>query len=317
MAEQTVHVEREGRVAVWRLDNPPRNFMNGQMVSELEARVDEVAEDASIGAVVLTGVPEGTFITHYDVREILAGTEGPSVSASMASGALRAVGAASRVPGGEAALRRTPAAGMVALRNIHELFLRMNRMDKVFVAAVNGVALGGGCELALACDIRLMTSDPQARIGLPETALGILPGAGGTQRLARAVGPAAALELILEARPLTPEEAREAGLVHHVVGADQLVEEARSTAERLARRSRASIEGTKRAIYEGASRPLEQGMHIERAAFLAAASTPAAARALGAYAERVDELAGEPNPWAEGAFVEPWSEGTAVDLTSD
>src|SRR5438046_3023567 len=134
-----VRTEREGRVLTVTLDNPPRNFMNGRMVAELDDLTRELEADSSIGAVVLTGAADGIFIMHYDVAEIVAGAEAsPSVSPGLVGGALRAVGAVSRVPGADAALGRTPAAGMVALRRIHQLFLRMQRMDKVFVAAING-----------------------------------------------------------------------------------------------------------------------------------------------------------------------------------
>lgn len=313
----TLRTERAGRVMTVTLDNPPRNFMNGRMVHELDELTRDLEDDRSVGAVVLTGAADGIFIMHYDVAEIVAGAEAsPSVSAGMAGGALRAVGAVSRVPGAGSALGRTPAAGMVELRRIHELFLRMQRMDKVFVAAVNGMATGGGCELTLACDIRIM-ADGDFLIGLPETSVGIIPGAGGTQRMARALGPAKAIELILEARPLPPREALEAGLVHRVVPPDTLLEEAHATAERLARRSPTAVSAAKRAVYEGASRPLADGLHLERAGFLAAAASPAGVRAMKAYAEQVERLPDDvPSPWADPESMRAWQEGTAVDLTA-
>src|SRR5215207_5955829 len=142
-----VHTEREGRVLTVRLDNPPHNFMTSAMVGELAAVARSVQDDAGLGAVVLTGVPDDTFITHFDVGEILASAEGGSrVSTGVARGSLRAVGAIERLPGGKSALERSPAAGAVALRAIHELFLRIGRMDKVWIAAINGTATGGGCE---------------------------------------------------------------------------------------------------------------------------------------------------------------------------
>src|SRR5688572_10734789 len=120
-----VTTQRAGRVLTVRLSNPPRNFMTGAMVTELEEVVRDVEDDRSVGAVVITGAAEGVFITHFDVREILAGSEavGRGTPAAVASGALRAAGAIGRVPGGKGALERTPAAGLVELRRIHDLFL--------------------------------------------------------------------------------------------------------------------------------------------------------------------------------------------------
>ena len=312
-----LRTERDGRVMTVTLDNPPRNFMTGRMVRELDDLTRELEGDGSIGAVVLTGAVDGIFIMHYDVAEIAAAAEAsPSVSPALVGGALRAVGAVSRVPGAGDALGRTPAAGMVELRRIHEVFLRMQRMDKVFVAAINGMATGGGCELTLACDIRIM-ADGDFLIGLPETSVGIIPGAGGTQRMARALGPAKAIELILEARPLPPEDALDVGLVHRVVRPDRLLEEAHATAERLARRSPVAVAAAKRAVYEGASRPLADGLHLERAGFLAAAASPAGIRAMRAYADEVARLPGDvPSPWADPKTMRSWQEGTAVDLTA-
>jgi enoyl-CoA hydratase/carnithine racemase len=229
----------------------------------------------------------------------------------MARGSLRAVGAIERIPGAKGALERTPAAGAVALRAIHELFLRMNRMDKVWIAALNGTAMGGGCELALACDIRIM-AEGDGRIGLPEASLGIIPGAGGTQRLARLLGPGQALEMMLEARALSPVEALGIGLVHRVVAPGRLLEVAQETAARLARRSPATVAALKRAVYDGASQSLAEGLHIERGAFLSVSSTAAARRAMQAYAAEVE--ADGAAPWDSDGFAR-WRDGTAQNLT--
>jgi enoyl-CoA hydratase len=312
---QTVHTEQAGRVLTVRLDNPPRNFMTGGMVAELEALMRSLDGERSVGAVVITGAMEGVFITHYDVREILTGVEsvGTTVPSVATGGALRVTGALRRLPPAERALRRSPAAGLVELRRIHDLFLRMNASDKVFIAAINGLAMGGGCELALACDVRLM-ADGEGRIGLPEITLGIIPGAGGTQRLARLLGGGRALEMMLEGRALTPLEAEAAGLVHRVVAPEALAQEAAATAQRLARRAPATVAAIKRAVYQGASRPLGQGLHLERAEFVAVSSQPPALRAMRAYVDQVERMGDA--PWRVEELMEAWQAGTAVDLTA-
>jgi enoyl-CoA hydratase len=154
------------------------------------------------------------------------------------------------------------------------------------------------------------------RIGLPEMAVGIIPGAGGTQRLARALGPARALELILEARPVPPEEAVRLGLVHRVVPPDRLLDEAHRTAERLARRSPATVRAVKRAVYDGASGSLAQGLQLERTGFVAALSRPAAVNALRAYLDQLERLPPGALPGTElEEVLRPWQDGTAVDMT--
>jgi len=312
---QTVHTEQTGRVLTARLDNPPRNFMTGRMVAELDDLVRSLDGERSIGAVVITGAMENVFITHFDVREILAGVEPVRVAMPPAASgaALRVTGAIRRLPAVERALRRSPAAGLVELRRIHDLFRRMNASDKVFVAAINGLAMGGGCELALACDVRLM-ADGEGRIGLPEITLGIIPGAGGTQRLARLLGGGRALEMMLEGRALTPGEAEAAGLVHRVVAPEALAQEAAATAQRLARRAPGTVAAIKRAVYEGASRPLGQGLHLERAEFLSVSGQPPALRAMRAYVDQIERMGDA--PWQVDELMESWQAGTAVDLTA-
>jgi len=312
----TLQIDQAGRVLTVRMSNPPRNFMTARMVAELAEVVERVEDDRDVGAVVLTGAVEGAFITHYDVAEILAGAEaaGVQVSPGVAGGALRATGALGRIPGAADALRRTPAAGLVALRRVHDLFRRMNRSDVVFVAAINGLAMGGGCELALACDVRIMAAREDARIGLPEITLGLIPGGGGTQRLARMLGTSRALEMMLEGRVLAPHEASELGLVHRVVAPEVLAGEAATTAERLARRAPGTIAALKRAVYEGATRDLSDGLHMERAAFMSVTARPPAVRAMRAYVDEV-ERADDAVPFAVEDRMRRWQEGTAVDLT--
>ena len=199
------------------------------------------------------------------------------------------------------------------LYRIHDLFEEMNRSDKVFIAAINGPALGGGCELSLACDLRYIADDG-GPIGLPEMTLGFNPGAGGTQRLAHLVGPGTALEMILEAKALTPQEALDIGLVNRVVPAGKLVEEATATAQRLARRAPISVAAAKNAVREGSARPLTDGLAVERRWFLACGSKPAAHRAMRAY---VDQIEREGAPWTNSDALQPWRDGAVVDLTAD
>jgi enoyl-CoA hydratase/carnithine racemase len=156
-------------------------------------------------------------------------------------------------------------------------------------------------------------ADGDWQIGLPEITVGIIPGAGGTQRLTRALGPSRALEMMLEGRVLTPREAEAVGLVHRVVEPGALGAVADDTAQRLARRAPATVAAIKRAVYEGASRSLGDGLHIERAGFMSVSSRPAALRAMRAYVEEVDRL-DDRAPWQESGVMERWQAGTAVDL---
>lgn len=311
-----VETEQDGRVLIVRIDNPPRNFMDLPMVRELTDVARSVAADRSVGSVVITGRPDDLFVTHYDVSEMLAGAEQSplAMAVPVAGASYRMLSGLSRLPGARAGLRRLPVAGVLDLQELHALFRALERLDKVVLAAINGNAISIGCELALACDVRYMAEEAPS-IGLPEITLGIIPGGGGTQRIARTVGQARALELILEARLLTPEEALALGLVDQVVPRARLLEETVATARRLATRAPISVAAAKRALYEGASMPLAEGLAVERNWFLAAVSRAPARKALRRY---VDQARGrEHAPWEDAAAREDWREGRAVDLLSD
>jgi len=282
-----VRVERRGTVLLATLENPPHGLMDSGIVDGLASLVTRADEDDGVGAVVLTGAHPERFVAHYDVGELLAAARGgPSVGRRAAGASLRVVGTLRRVRGVERALARTPAAGLAALERFHETFLAMNRSGAVFVAALNGSAMGGGCELALACDLRLMAGGDFG-VGQPEILFGFPPGGGGTQRLARLLGSARALRLVLDGGPLSPTEALELGLVDELVSGDRLIERALAVAERLGARPKAGVAACKRAVYEGGSLGLADGLRLEAAEFLAALGTPAAVEAMAAYQDEL------------------------------
>src|SRR4051812_41356988 len=187
-----VRTEQRGRVLVATMDNPPHALMDTSIVDGLEEVVARATADDGVGAVVLTGAHSERFIAHYDVGELLAAAQsGPAVGRRAAAASLRTGAAGRRVARGDDALARTPLGGVVALERFHKMLLEMSRSGAVFIAALNGSAMGGGCELSLSCDFRLM-AEGEHRMGQPEILFGFPPGGGGTQRLARLLGPAKA-----------------------------------------------------------------------------------------------------------------------------
>ncbi|HKH23532.1 MAG TPA: enoyl-CoA hydratase/isomerase family protein [Solirubrobacterales bacterium] len=303
--------ERRGRVLVVRIDHPPHNFMTAEMVRELSDLVGSLDGDRSVGAVVITGKPDDLYITHYDVGEILASVERAGIAAPpwLTAVVLRIAGAIRRIPGLRDAAERTPLAAVFELYRIHDLFLTMNRSDKVFVAAINGPATGGGCEISLACDIRYM-ANTEIAIGLPEMTVDFNPGAGGTQRLPRLLGTGRAMEMMLEGRTLSPREALDVGLVQAVVPPEQVKEAAIRTAERLARRSPEAIRSLKRAVYEGGSKGLARGLAEERKWFMVSSATEASKRKMAAMKREVE--AERSSPWIDSERLRSWQEGTAA-----
>ena len=284
-----VRIEPGGdRVVIATIVNPPHGLMDDGVVDGLESLVERAESDPELTGVVLTGAHPERFVAHYDVAELLAAARAsPSVGAGAARVSLTAVGALRRVPGASAALARTPAAGLDAAERFGEVLLRFNRAGAVMVAAINGSALGGGCELALACDVRLMARGPFS-IGQPEILFAFSPGGGGTQRLARLLGSGRALRLCLDGGPLDPVTAEDIGLIDELVAPDELLERALAVATRFSRRPKSGIAGVKRSVYLGASQSLPAGLRTERAEFLAAIVSNDADRAMAAYVETLE-----------------------------
>lgn len=309
MATQ-IQVKRQGRVLVATLHNPPHAMQTMAMVAQLDELVRQVEADDSVGAVILTGSHPDRFLAHFDVAEIARVAKGaPTVSPAQAAAGIKLARALQKIPGMARLLNKTPLSGILMSCRFHDTLLRMGRSPAVFIAAINGYALGGGCELSLACDFRIMVNGPYG-IGQPEALLGFPPGAGGTQRMARLIGRAKALELCLEGVPVMPDEAWRLGLIHQVVPPQQLMDEAMRLAERMSRRSRPAVAAIKQCILEGGSLPLEQGLAFEQSHFLSALGTGYARRAMDQYvaALKTDgELPGyslmHQQPLWEGRFV--------------
>jgi enoyl-CoA hydratase/carnithine racemase len=222
-----VRLETEGGVGVIRLDRPPVNAINSQIHRELLAVGREVARSLTVRAVVLYG-GQRAFAAGADIREM-----------------------AEFGPGETAVLGRimTDAIGTVA------------RLPQPVIAAITGYAFGAGCELALAADFRIIAQD--ARIGLPEITLGVIPGAGGTQRLPRLVGVAKAKELIFTGRPVDGTEAARIGLATRAVPADRVLPESMELAQHLAAGPTAALAAAKRAIDDGMDGTLTSGLELE------------------------------------------------------
>ncbi|GAB3595964.1 enoyl-CoA hydratase [Microbacterium tumbae] len=246
---ETILVEQRGRVGWITLNRPQAmNALNAQVSEEVTAAAAAFDEDEGIGAIVVTG-SENAFAAGADIKEM----ESMTASEMLATDHFSAWNRFAAV--------RTPV-----------------------IAAVSGFALGGGCELAMMCDI-ILAADT-ARFGQPEINLGVIPGMGGTQRLLRAVGYYKAAELILSGRMMGAEEAERAGLVSRVVPASELLAEASALAERIAAKSLPSVHAAKAALDAAMETTLAEGLAHEKQAFAALFDTADQKEGMAAFREK-------------------------------
>ena len=227
-----LQIDESNGVGTIRLDRPPMNAINSQVVAELEVAARSASTDDRVRAVVVFG-GDKLFAAGADIKE-------------MAEAAM--LDMASRMGG------------------LQSVFSQVEEIPKVVIAAITGYALGGGCELSLACDFRVMADN--AKIGQPEILLGIIPGAGGTQRLPRLVGPARAKQIIFSGRFLECVEALDIGLVDVVVPQDQVYAKAVEMAARYAKGPTIALRAAKIAINRGLQTDVQNGLLIERELFV-------------------------------------------------
>ena len=235
-------IAKEGPVWVAKFHNPPHHYMDQHTARELTALLDDVESSDTVRAVILTGSEQGVFIRHYDVSELL------ETGKAMAEKGLQ-FSQDRPVPESE----------------VHRCLRRMETLPVPFIAAVNGSAMGGGFEMALACDLRLV-EDGEYALGLPEVNVGILPGAGGTQRLSRLLGQARAMEMILLGTTLSPQKVQEYGLALECVRGDVLAR-AREVAAQIVAHSPLATRHIKHLVRGAQQWPVDEGMARERTLF--------------------------------------------------
>jgi enoyl-CoA hydratase len=233
-----LRVERHGAILVVRFYNPPTNLLSGPMIAEIGDLVHRVGADTQTRVLVFTGGVPDFFIQHYDTSEF------------------------AKPPGAQSVALPPP---QYAINITDRIFLELAALSKPTIAAINGHAQGGGLELALACDFRIMT-DP-GEIGFGEITLGVLPGGGGTVRLPRLIGSARAKEIIMLGRMIDAATAVRYGVVMKAVPPDQLMGESMQLAERLAALSPAALTLIKEVINASFNMPLEDALKLEDHSF--------------------------------------------------
>lgn len=250
-SQPVVLVEKSDRVATITVNRPEKmNALNAEVKSSLTAALAELREDPDVRAVVITGSGEKAFIAGADIGEF------------------------------------KDAAPVDQHRVMQEtdIYAEIERFPKPVIAMINGFCLGGGCELAMACDVRI--AGDKAKLGQPETNLGLIPGGGGTQRLPRLVGQGRAMWLIYSGEMIDAARAEQIGLVDEVVAQDQLAHRTKEIAATIASRSPASLQAAKECVRAAWQMPLEAGLRLEKAWFALLFSTEDMDEGVSAFLER-------------------------------
>lgn len=231
MTYQNILLEKEGRIGVIKINRPEvRNALNGQTVEEIAHAFEVLDNDQEVGVIVFTGAGEKAFAAGADINQL---TTRKSIDA-------------------------------FSKGSMSDVYRRIENSKKATIAAINGFALGGGCELAVSCDIRVASEN--AKIGLPELNLSVIPGAGGTQRLAKIIGKGRALDLILTSDFLSAKEAKEIGLVSAVVPLDNLWDTVLEKANKILAKGPIAVQMAKLVVNRGFDVDIDTGLLIENLA---------------------------------------------------
>lgn len=247
-----VLLEKKGHIAVATINRPKAlNALNSQVLEDIDQLVEQVKADDEIRALVITGSGEKAFVAGADIGEMST---------------------------------LTKAEGEAFGKKGNAVFRKLETLPVPTIAAVNGFALGGGCELSMSCDIRLCADT--AVFGQPETGLGITPGFGGTQRLARLVGPGMAKQLIYSAKNIKADEAYRIGLVNAVYPLEELMPAAEKLAQTIAKNAPIAVRACKKAINDGLQTDIDQAVVIEEKLFGSCFQTADQIEGMGAFLEK-------------------------------
>lgn len=246
----------EGQIVTCYLSNPPTHTLTAEGVIEIHKFLDIMEAKKDLRVLAFTGDGNEVFIKHYEVGE-LAETAEKNLNKTQVNSDPK------------------------ELHGFHRMLLRLRDLDAIVIAGINGNTAGGGCEFSLGCDLRIM-SDGDYKIGLPETSVGILPGGGGTQRLARLIGASRALDLILHARLLTPHEAESFGIINKIIPHKNFHEGLNHYCQDLANRAPIALSQVKKIIHKGLDMTLEEGLLLEQKAFDVTMNSEDAAQAMRA-----------------------------------
>ena len=247
-----VLLEKKGNIAVATINRPKAlNALNSAVVADLDEMIGQIMADEEIRALVITGSGEKAFVAGADIGEMST---------------------------------LTKAEGEAFGKLGNDVFRRLEKLPIPTIAAVNGFALGGGCELSMSCDIRICADT--AVFGQPETGLGITPGFGGTQRLARLVGPGMAKQLIYTAKNIKADEALRIGLVNAVYPLAELYAAAEKLASQIAANAPIAVRAAKKAINEGLDLPMDEAVVVEEKAFGSCFETADQQEGMGAFLEK-------------------------------
>jgi len=247
-----VRTENRDGVLVITIDRPKvLNALNALTVREIGEAFEAARDDESVKAVILTGAGEKAFVAGADINELA---------------------------------QATPMSGKATAEKGQRVFFNIERFPKPVIGAINGFALGGGCELALACHIRIASEN--AQLGLPEVTLGIIPGYGGTQRMARLLGKGKALELILTGDRIGAADAEHIGLVNRVVPADQLMTVCEELARKIMSRGPLAVRAAIEAVMSGSEMPFEEAQFLEATLFGLLCATEDTKEGMRAFVEK-------------------------------
>jgi len=262
-------IEDKGDIIICYLSNPPTHTLTAQGLMEIHGFLDSLSNNKKLRVLAFTGAGEDVFIRHYEVGELADSAE-KNISKDKEA-------------------NKTDNNSKKELHGFHKMLLKMRDLDAIVIAGINGNTAGGGCEFSLGCDLRVMSSGDYF-IGLPETGVGILPGGGGTQRLARLIGISRALDLILHGKLILNTKAFEYGIINEILPKDSFIESLKEYCQVLAKRAPIALREVKKAIHKGIDLPLEEALLVEQEAFNETMNSKDAARAMRTMLNAKEEI---------------------------